>query len=291
MRNLLNFLIKYNSWILFLLLEVACFILLFRFNNYQGSVFFTSANRFAGRVYEWAGGIHSYFYLRTANEKLLDRNLFLERKVEWLTEALAGLQQDSAQVNVRDSALSDVRIIKARVVNNTLNRLDNYITLDKGSADGVKNDMGVVGIEGVAGIVYLVSPHYSLAISVLNRKSSINCKVQGTDYFGYLKWDGGDSRYAYVRDLPRYAEIAVGDTVVLRVTYLHTARVVMRANVTGMAYHLAGSFLFCGFSRCINLKSAITDSIFQVIQSFHSSGTCVPFLNIYYLFRNRHACR
>ena len=214
MRNLLNFLIKYNSWILFLLLEVACFILLFRFNNYQGSVFFTSANRFAGRVYEWAGGIHSYFYLRTANEKLLDRNLFLERKVEWLTEALAGLQQDSAQVNVRDSALSDVRIIKARVVNNTLNRLDNYITLDKGSADGVQNDMGVVGIEGVAGIVYLVSPHYSLAISVLNRKSSINCKVQGTDYFGYLKWDGGDSRYAYVRDLPRYAEIAVGDTVV-----------------------------------------------------------------------------
>ena len=214
MRNLLNFLIKYNSWILFLLLEVACFMLLFRFNNYQGSVFFTSANRFAGRVYEWAGGIHSYFYLRTANEKLLDRNLFLERKVEWLTEALAGLQQDSAQVNVRDSALSDVRIIKARVVNNTLNRLDNYITLDKGSADGVKNDMGVVGIEGVAGIVYLVSPHYSLAISVLNRKSRLNCKVQGTDYFGYLKWDGGDSRYAYVRDLPRYAEIAVGDTVV-----------------------------------------------------------------------------
>ena len=214
MRNLLNFLIKYNSWILFLLLEVACFMLLFRFNNYQGSVFFTSANRFAGRVYEWAGGIHSYFYLRTANEELLDRNLFLERKVEWLTEALAGLQQDSAQVNVRDSALSDVRIIKARVDNNTLNRLDNYITLDKGSADGVKNDMGVVGIEGVAGIVYLVSPHYSLAISVLNRKSSINCKVQGTDYFGYLKWDGGDSRYAYVRDLPRYAEIAVGDTVV-----------------------------------------------------------------------------
>lgn len=214
MRNLLNFLIKYNSWFLFLLLEVACFALLFRFNYYQGSVLFTSANRFAGKIYEWVGSIHSYFYLRTANEELMDRNLFLERKVEALTETLSGLQRDSAQVNACDSAWTDVRIIKARVINNTLNRLDNYMTLDKGSVDGVRNDMGVVSIEGVAGIVCLVSPHYALAISVLNRKSNINCKVQGTGYFGYLKWDGGDSRYAYVRDLPRYAEVALGDTVV-----------------------------------------------------------------------------
>ena len=131
-----------------------------------------------------------------------------------MTETLSGLQRDSAQVNACDSAWTDVRIIKARVINNTLNRLDNYMTLDKGSVDGVRNDMGVVSIEGVAGIVCLVSPHYALAISVLNRKSNINCKVQGTGYFGYLKWDGGDSRYAYVRDLPRYAEVALGDTIV-----------------------------------------------------------------------------
>ena len=102
MRNLLNFLIKYNSWFLFLLLEVACFVLLFRFNYYQGSVLFTSANRFAGKIYEWVGSIHSYFYLRTANEELMDRNLFLERKVEALTETfpLRGPPEDACPAEV-----------------------------------------------------------------------------------------------------------------------------------------------------------------------------------------------
>ena len=77
MRNLLNFLIKYNYWFLFLLLEVASFILLFRFNHYQQSVYFTSANGVAGKVYEISGGITSYFHLKTANEDLLDRNMWL----------------------------------------------------------------------------------------------------------------------------------------------------------------------------------------------------------------------
>ena len=214
MRNLLNFLLKYNSWFLFVALEAVCLALLFRFNNYQGSVFFTSANRVAGKIYEWVGSIHSYFYLKETNEVLLDRNVYLERKVEALAHELAALRKDSMQVNANDSSLSGFQIVKARVINNTLNRLDNYMTLDKGTVDGVRNDMGVVGSEGIVGIVYRTSPHYSLVISVLNRKSNINCKVQDTDYFGYLKWEGGDSRYAYVKDLPRYAEIAVGDTVV-----------------------------------------------------------------------------
>ena len=74
MRNLLNFLIKYNYWFLFLLLEAASFVLLFRFNYYQQSVFFTSANSVAGKVYDVSGTITSYFHLKSVNEDLLDRN-------------------------------------------------------------------------------------------------------------------------------------------------------------------------------------------------------------------------
>lgn len=215
MKNLLNFLIKYNYWFLFLLLEVISFVLLFRFNNYQGSIFFTSSNKVVGKVYEISGGISSYFNLKAVNEGLLDKNIFLEQQVVALQKQLYDLKIDSGTVTqIGDSALSDYQIIKANVINNSLNRIDNYITLDKGSADGVRSEMGVVTGNGVVGIVYMTSPHYAVVISVLNSKSSINCKIKGSDYFGYLKWEGGDSQYAYVKDLPHHAKFALGDTVV-----------------------------------------------------------------------------
>ena len=77
--------------------------------------------------------------------------------------------------------------------------------------------MGVVDANGVVGIVYKTSPRYSLVIPLLNSKSSISCKIVGSDYFGYLKWEGGDSRFAYLKDLPRHAEFNLGDTVVTKI--------------------------------------------------------------------------
>ncbi len=215
MRNLLNFLIKYNYWFLFILLEAASFILLFRFNHYQQSVYFSSANVVAGKFYEVSGGISSYFHLKATNQDLLDRNLLLERQVATLESALRDKGSDSLQIAAVLNALNDsTRIIKAHVINNTLNLVDNYITLDKGYADGIRPEMGVVGAGGVIGIVYLTSAKYSVVISALNSKSSISCKIKGSEYFGYLKWEHGDSSSAYLKDLPRHAEFNLGDTIV-----------------------------------------------------------------------------
>ncbi|MCD8093842.1 MAG: rod shape-determining protein MreC [Bacteroides sp.] len=215
MRNLLNFLIKYNYWFLFLLLEVASFVLLFRFNHYQQSVYFTSANEVAGKVYEISGGISSYFHLKSVNEDLLDRNVWLEQRVTALENALKEQGQDSVRLySLERLATAENRIFKANVIKNNLNRADNYITLDRGTEAGIRPEMGVVDANGVVGIVYKTSPHYSLVIPLLNSKSSISCKIVGSDYFGYLKWEGGDSRYAYLKDLPRHAEFNLGDTVV-----------------------------------------------------------------------------
>ena len=214
MRNLLNFLQKYNYWFLFLLLEVASFVLLFRFNRYQQSVFFTSAGGLAGKVYEMADGITSYFHLKAENSTLLDRNLYLESQVARLEEALHRVTSDSLRMtSLAGVPAADYRLYKASVIKNSLSRMDNYITLNRGEQDGICPEMGVVGTNGVVGIVYKTSPHYSLVIPLLNSKSSISCKIQGSGYFGYLKWEGGDTRYAYLRDLPRHAEFAVGDTV------------------------------------------------------------------------------
>ena len=215
MRNLLNFLLKYNYWLLFILLEVICFVLLFRFNNYQQSVFFTSANVVAGKVYEVSGGISSYFHLKSVNEDLLDRNMALEQQITNLENRLKDYRIDSITMNsIRYLEQADYKIFKAHVIRNSLNQADNYITLDKGSSAGIRPEMGVIDGNGVVGIVYKTSPSYSLVISVLNSKSSISCKIIGSEYFGYLKWEYGDSRYAYLKDLPRHAEFNLGDTVV-----------------------------------------------------------------------------
>lgn len=215
MRNLLNFLIKYNYWFLFLMLEVASFVLLFRFNYYQQSVYFTSANGVSGKVYEISGKITSYFHLKSVNEDLLDRNMLLEQRVAFLEKTLKENGADSAQFSsIKELAFNNYRIFKANVIKNSLTKTDNYITLDQGALGGIRSEMGVVDANGVVGIVYKTSPHYSLVIPLLNSKSSISCKIVGSDYFGYLKWEGGDSRYAYLKDLPRHAEFNLGDTVV-----------------------------------------------------------------------------
>lgn len=215
MKNLLNFLIKYNYWFLFILLEVISFTLLFRFNKYQGSSFFTSCNYVTGKVYEMSGSISSYFHLKAVNEDLLGKNIVLEQEVSSLQRALEELMRDSTEViRLKNSVLQDYTLFKANVVNNILNKIDNYITIDKGEADGVRSEMGVLGGNGVVGIVYMSSPHYSVVISLLNSKSSISCKIKGSDYFGYLRWEGGDSQFAYVKDLPRHSQFNLGDTVV-----------------------------------------------------------------------------
>lgn len=215
MRNLLDFLIKYNYWFLFTLLEVACLVLLFRFNHYQQGVFFTSANVVSGKVYEVSGGVSSYFHLKSINEALLDRNLALEQQITQLENALNEYHADSLEmVSIRNTPLTDYEIFKANVINNSLTNADNYITIDKGTKDGIRPEMGVVDANGVVGIVYMTSSSYSVVISLLNSKSNISCKIQGSDYFGYLKWEHGDSRFAYLKDLPRHAAFNLGDTVI-----------------------------------------------------------------------------
>ena len=215
MRNLLNFFLKYNYWFLFILLEVISFALLFRFNNYQGSAFFTSSNQVAGMAYEAANNVTGYFHLKSINDDLVQENMELELQMEHLRKALMELTSDSTGLErMKSDALKGYDIYRANVINNTLTHVDNYITIDKGENDGIRSEMGVINGSGVVGIVYHTSANYSLVIPVLNSKSSISCKIKRSDYFGFLKWDGGSSMYATVKDMPRHSLFSLGDTIV-----------------------------------------------------------------------------
>ena len=215
MRNLLNFFLKYNYWFLFILLEVISFALLFRFNNYQGSAFFTSSNQVAGMVYEAANNVTGYFHLKSINDDLVQENVELELQIERLRSVLMELTADSVGIErVKADALKGYDIYRANVINNSLTHVDNYITLDKGENDGIRPEMGVINGSGVVGIVYHTSANYSVIIPILNSKSSVSCKIKRSDYFGFLKWEGGSSEYATVKDMPRHSLFSLGDTIV-----------------------------------------------------------------------------
>lgn len=215
MRNLLEFLAKYNHWFVFLLLEVVSAVLLFRFNTYQGSVWVSTANAVVGKVYEWNSAVESFFSLTRVNEELSVRNFYLERQVSQLGRLYGELTRDTTFVERNGlKLLSQYKLIQAKVIDNTLDNPYNLMTIDRGRLDGVKPDMGVACGNGIVGIVFLVSDHYSVVMPVLNGKSRISCTIRNRGYVGYLQWYGGDPSVAYVEDIPRHARFRKGDWVV-----------------------------------------------------------------------------
>ncbi len=216
MKNLLDFLAKYHHWFLFVLLEVASVVLLFQYNSYQGSVWFSSANAAVGLLYEGRAAVESFFSLTKLNEELTLRNFYLERQVNELAKAYGELTQDTTVMERNGlQFLQKYKVIPAKVISNSVDKKDNLLTIDKGSKDGVKVDMGVACGNGVVGVVYMTSAHYAVVIPALNSSSSrISCAIRGRGYFGYLHWAGGDASRAYVEDIPRHAQFHTGDWVV-----------------------------------------------------------------------------
>ena len=212
MQNLLNFIIKHNHWFLFLILEGIGIMLIVQFNNYQSAKFFTSANKVAGSMFSTMADVNSYFGLKEENNKLMEQN-------KALYEEIAGLQAELS--HYRDSVA--VESLKpahgfyyntATIINNSTNSINNYITLDKGSNEGIKEGMGVFGTDGIVGIVYTTSQNFSIVVPLLNSKSNVSCRVKGTNNFSPLQWKGGDTRHSYMVDLPRHSTVETGDTVV-----------------------------------------------------------------------------
>lgn len=212
--NLLDFVGKYSYCLLFIILEVVSFILLFRFNSYQGSVWFSAANSVVVKVNGLYADVVSFIHLQDVNRNLTDHNISLQRETEQLRQALINVTKDpTITEKIMKEKLVDYNIMPAKVVSNSSDRSNNYIVIDRGEVDGIRPEMGVIGGGGVVGIVYLVGPHHSLIIPVINRKSSISCRIRGQNYFGYLQWDGVNTFSAYLDDIPRYARPRVGQAV------------------------------------------------------------------------------
>ena len=212
MKGLLNFLYKHNHWLMFLLLEGISLMLLFSFNGYQGGIWLSSANAVSGFMLETKQRVVSYFGLRKENNLLAQQNARLEEEIFALRHGVDSLQLDELTKKIQMNRPVDV--VAASVVENSITKRDNYITINRGTCDGVEPNMGVIGSNGIVGITCKCSAHYSLVIPVLNSKCSISCKVLPDESFGYLRWNGENARTAELCDVQRYANIHKGDTVI-----------------------------------------------------------------------------
>jgi rod shape-determining protein MreC len=211
MERLFSFIYQYRVFFTFLVLELLCVWLVVRNNQYQGARYFNTSNRLAAQTVAVSQNISGYFSLREVNAQLAEENARLRKKLEQRNQSLYSLEtrelKDPAIINKFD-------FVSARVINNSTSLYKNYITINKGSTDGIAPGMAALNELGAVGKVKTVSKHFSVLISVLNIDNQISCVVKRTGYFGTAQWDGLDPQIVDLKYIPRHVKIQPGDTVV-----------------------------------------------------------------------------
>lgn len=208
MQQIFNFIYKNSNRLLFLLLLGISLFLSIQSHSYHRSRVISSANFVSGGIYEKINNVNEYLNLRTQNDALAQENAKLR--------SLLFDKKDTSAIAKLDS-LKGVKpddIIVSKVIHNTFNTQENYLTLNSGSLQGVKPDMGVINSLGIVGVIDNTSSNYATVISILNTKSHINAKLKKSNHFGSLGWDGKNAGFVQLTDVPRLASIRKGDTIV-----------------------------------------------------------------------------
>ncbi|MDX1314752.1 MAG: rod shape-determining protein MreC [Eudoraea sp.] len=205
MQQIINFLIRNKTTLLFLLLLFISLILTVQSHSFHQSKFFNSANRLSGSIYQTSSNISSYFGLREESRTLKEENR------ELLKQLFNSAPRDSMEL---DTAGIQYTVSSARVIKNSYSNQKNYLTINLGSKQGVVQDMGVITAKGILGIIEAASANYAVVQSILNTNSNINAKIKNTSYFGSLTWDGNDFTTVQLEDIPRLVPLMVGDTIV-----------------------------------------------------------------------------
>lgn len=219
MRKLLDFIIRHRHWLLFLFLETVAFVVLFNDSLYHRSRGLYAINMVTGRINALTGDFRSYINLREKNRILLENNARLELEYISLKRSVEAAIADSVRpLLFRPDSLNPkpvkMSFLTARIVNASYNRVENFMTINKGHMDGVYPGMGVVSASGVVGTITSASDHYALIIPIINPKFRLSCRLKGSKYVGSILWEKPGSNIAELTDLPRHVQLSEGDTVV-----------------------------------------------------------------------------
>lgn len=226
MRNLIIFLRRYFNFFLFLLLEVICLVLVFQNNDFQKTAYLNSANNISARLYERYNNVEYYFHLKATNDSLVKENARLHNALRSSFDTVI-LDNIVKSDTIKQYSTDTIRKVistsvrrylykSAKVVNNTVNNPINYITIHRGSADGIRPNMGVAGPSGVVGIVRSVNEHYAVVLSLLSkgRNFGFSARLSHSKEMGTVRWHGGEAGYATMEDVPKSVHLVKGDTVV-----------------------------------------------------------------------------
>ncbi|MGD0342966.1 MAG: rod shape-determining protein MreC [Bacteroidales bacterium] len=209
MRNLLNFLAKYNNLIIFLILEGISFYLLTTGNTYQNTQVVKGVRSLTRGIDERISNARNYFHLRDINQILAFENATLKNNISLLKN-----KENLVFFSVSDTSYrQQYQFTSAEVINNSVTRQKNFFTLNKGRKQGVAVDMAVTSDAGVAGVIVGCSPNYSIAMSLLNLDFKVSARLKSNGFFGSLGWDGKEYKYAVLSEIPQHVTFGIGDTV------------------------------------------------------------------------------
>jgi len=216
MRNVFLFIARFSNLLFFLLLQVIALSMLFRYNKFHQAAYMNVATEVTGRVYIRYNNIETYFSLQKENEKLRHQNAELLNALKEdyaVPDSSAQLVTDSFRVDSLEQYRKFL-YLPAKVIGNTVDAQNNYMTIHRGSSQGVGVNMAVLGPDGIIGKVVSVSPNMSVAMSLLHRKNSVVALLKKGGGFGEVIWDGKDPRFVTLNNIPRTVKVQKGDTVV-----------------------------------------------------------------------------
>ena len=210
MQQIINFVLRNKTSLLFLLLFFVSIALTIQSHSYHKSKFINSANFFTGGIYESASSVSNYFDLKTQNEILVEENNKLRSQLlNDLDSSLTSISRiDTTTFNGR------YKIQTAKIINNNYSASKNYLTINKGEKHGLKEDLAVITSKGIVGIIDNTSNGYSRVLSILSTKSKINAQLKANNHIGSLEWNANSSSIVQLTDISKFAPVKQGDTIV-----------------------------------------------------------------------------
>ncbi|MFN6336735.1 MAG: rod shape-determining protein MreC [Sphingobacteriales bacterium] len=214
MRNIFLFIARYSTFFLFLVLQIIALIMLFRYNRFHEAAYMNMAQEMTGKFYVRYNTIETYFSLKEENEKLRLQNtqLLNQLKADFARPDTAVLSEISRFDTI--AANRKYFYLSAKIIGNSVSAQNNFITLHRGSAQGIEPNMAVVGPSGIIGKIVNVSPNMSIVMSLLHRKNNVVAVMKKGGGFGEVTWNGKDPRFVQLSNIPRTITIVKGDTVV-----------------------------------------------------------------------------
>jgi len=210
MKSLVRFIFRYQLVFIFLIMEILSFTILVQYNRFHRAGFLNITRNIQGFTYSRLGNLKNYLYLRKINQELVNENNLLLNQLDYYKQLLA-----NNPVITGDSMPGrKYTYVPAKVLNNSVTKQYNFITLNKGRNHGINPEMAVVSPNGVVGVVYAVSGNFSSVISLLNRDFRISAKIKRNNYYGSLSWTGTNHYTSILSEIPYHVDVQVGDTIV-----------------------------------------------------------------------------